>query len=116
MSRYVMLLAMLLVQAQPLVGAALCHGHHDQPTSACSTGGGHHQSGTPQSGDHDDHGDQGSDDQCAATHACAAAAAVIRADGPDRGAFTGYRLAVATAEADRALLGLRSPPFHPPKA
>lgn len=115
MSRYVMLLAMLLVQAQPLVGAALCHGHHQQPGSACSTGADHHQSHTPPTNSHD-HGEHQGDDQCAATHACAAAAAVIRTDGPVRDALMGDLLAVSAVVVDSAPLGLRSSLFHPPKA
>lgn len=113
MSRYVVLLAMLLVQTQPLIGSALCQGHHDQPGAACGTGAEHHQSGTDHS---DDHGDHTSDDQCAATHACAAAAAVIRADGPDEETGQAHLLAMPAATTDCAPLGLRSPPFQPPKS
>jgi hypothetical protein len=110
-----MLLAMLLVQAQPLVGAALCHGHHEQPGSACSTGAEHHQSDS-ESTETRDHGEHQGDDQCAATHACAAATAVIRTNGPDRDALLSDLLAVSAVVVDSAPLGLRSPPFHPPKA
>ncbi len=118
MSRYVMLLAMLLVQAQPLVGAALCHGHHQQPGSACSPGAEHHQSPTDHSNHTDSHeqGEHQGEDHCAATHACATATAVIRTDGPIRDALMGDLLTVSAVVVDSAPLGLRSSLFHPPKA
>jgi hypothetical protein len=113
MSRYVMLLAFVLAQAQPLAGAVLCHEHHDRSVSACGTTDAHHQSGTDQTHDHDEHS---GDEQCAATHACTPASAVMRADGPERDALIGHRLAVSVVEIDSAPQGLRSPPFHPPKS
>ncbi len=113
MVKLVVVVAMLLMQVQPLVGSVLCQRHHDQPAAACGTSAEHHPSGT----DHtDDHGDHTSDEQCATTHACAAATPVISADSPGKYAVPDHRSAVASIETDRAPQGLRSPPFHPPKS
>ncbi len=105
--------AMFLVQAQPLVGAVLCERHHEQSAAAGATTAEHHQ---PGSGHSADHGDSESDDQCAITHACAAATPVIRVDaaGPARPAS--LMVAPRPAVADRLVTGWHSPPYHPPKA
>ncbi len=113
MAKFLVVVAMFLMQVQPLAGAVLCQGHHDRPGVTCGTGTEHQPSGTQGTTDHGDHANA---DQCAATHACAAATPVIRADSPGKDAVLEHRLAPASAGTDRAPLGLRNPPFHPPKS
>lgn len=113
MAKLVIVVAMLLVQVQPLAGAVLCERHHAEPAAACATTTEHHQPGTSHN---DSQPVPASDDQCAVTHACAAATPVIRTDRGAPNALPGLHLAVLPAPEALAALGLRSPPFHPPKS
>lgn len=112
MAKLVIVVAMLLVQVQPLAGAVLCERHHAEPAAACATTTEHHQPGTSHG---DSHPDPASDEQCAVTHACAAATPVIRADAGTPDAGPGHDATALATATDRPAAGLRSPPFHPPK-
>ena len=103
MAKFAIVMAMLLVQVQPLAGAVLCQRHHEQPAAACATTTEHHQ---PGSGHSADHGDPASDDQCAITHACAAATPVIRGDAAGPAQPASHLVAPLPAVADRPVTGL----------
>lgn len=113
MAKLVIVVAMLLVQVQPVAGAVLCQRHHAEPAAACATTADHHQPGTSHA---DGPSDPAGDDQCATTHACAAATSVIRADAGTPVAGPDHAAAARPDATDRPATGLRSPPFHPPKS
>ncbi len=113
MSKVAVVLAMLLLQVQPVVGAVLCQQHHQVRQAACMTGEGHAEHGVSQVPHHPD---QQSADQCAASAACTSAVPVVRPSTSglislERPALVGPIHALA-----QPATGLRTPPFHPPKS
>jgi hypothetical protein len=113
MAKLAIVVAMLLVQVQPVAGAVLCERHHEQPAPAFATTTEHHQPGT---GHGEGFADLAGDEQCATNHACAAATPVIRADATAPGGTPEYAVAGCPPTGARAASGLRCPPFHPPKS
>lgn len=113
MSKVAVVLAMLLLQVQPVVGAVLCQQHHQVPQAACMTGEGHAEHGVSQVPHHPD---QQSADQCAASAACTSVVAVVR---PSMRGLTPLEQPAPAGPIAASTLpatGLHSLPFHPPKS
>lgn len=105
MPRFALLLAMALVQAQPLIGAMACEQHHTEMGPDCMEPGSTTSKSTPP-GDHD----------CAAMAVCAPASPAVVPDFQLTLRLVGQRLVTPLVRDAAPPSALRTPPFHPPKA
>ncbi|MCL4866557.1 MAG: hypothetical protein KJZ47_11740 [Gemmatimonadales bacterium] len=111
MAKFVVVVAMLLIQGQPLVSAALCQRHHEMTARACAAS----SEERPDAMQHGEDGTAPSDHDCDRMLACSLVPpAIVPTDPPQiRSSFT-YCLTIPRTIFPPAVVQAR--PFHPPKA
>ncbi len=111
MPRLVVVLAMCLVQLQPLAAAAACQHHHAMAASHHCTGPADHRAMTGET-----QHDHSMADECLASQACTSTAAAVVAVTMPLAQASPSIAAAMQAPVENPESALPASPFHPPKA